>query len=128
MIATLILICGIIGLVDSAAFGFMMWECQRTNECGPVSSSPDARLLGIPNSWIGMAWFLLVIVWASASLTAGAPLYPAPAAAAAALPVVLGIYLTWSLLYKIRTVCRMCFLAHACNLIIFICVLISLRQ
>lgn len=77
--------------------------------CARVVEAPEARLLRLPNSVLGMAWYALVLLHSVMPLPAAAML---PLAAAT---VLASAYLAWALLRKLRAPCPLCFLAHGLN-------------
>ena len=92
--------------------------------CAAIVFTPRARLLGVPNSVLGQIFYV--------ALTAGVVgkflfLMPAYAAyvAASLTTVVLGAYLSYSLLFLTRVPCTLCFTTHAINLVIFVLLLTS---
>lgn len=82
--------------------------------CARVLDSPRARVFGVPNSLLGMAYYLAVIGFV---ITGGAPAWLMTGYRLVALgTVVLGAYLSYSLLFVTRVPCVLCFTAHAINL------------
>jgi uncharacterized membrane protein len=82
--------------------------------CARVIDSPRARVFGLPNSLLGVFYYLAVIgivVWGQA-----------PAVVEIGLKTVawgtvgLGLFLAYSLLFMTRIPCALCFTAHAINL------------
>ncbi len=91
-------------------------------KCMTVLGHPDARFYGIPNSLIGMLFYILVV----ASAVAGrGNLLRQVAVVAAWIAVTSGVYFTYSLLVKIRIPCMLCFTAHALNLLIALIMVID---
>lgn len=89
--------------------------CRLKEEsCRRIVDTPRARVFGVPNSLLGMGWYLALAGLAAAG---GAPPGLAAACEVAAWgTVALGAFLTWSLLREIRVRCVLCFAAHALNL------------
>ena len=82
--------------------------------CARVLDSPRARIFGVPNSLLGMAYYLAVIGRAIAGV---APAWLMTAYRLVALgTVALGAYLSYSLLVVTRVPCVLCFTAHGINL------------
>jgi uncharacterized membrane protein len=82
--------------------------------CARVLDSPHARDFGVPNSLLGMAYYLAVIGFAIAG---GAPGWLMTGYRLVALgTVAFGAYLSYSLLFVTRVPCVLCFTAHAINL------------
>lgn len=83
--------------------------------CASIVFSPQARVLGIPNSVLGQAWYALLLLGAATGSLGTEPWHTGFVVVAAG-TVVLGFYLAWSLLFVLRVNCRLCFLSHAINL------------
>jgi uncharacterized membrane protein len=79
--------------------------------CMRIIRSPMARVLGIPNAVVGLAYYTAIIVL---------PLdkFLVPILVASIFSVGLGMYLTHVLLKKLRIMCTLCFTAHIINLVI----------
>lgn len=87
--------------------------------CARVLDTPRARVFGVPNSLLGMAYYLAVIGLAIAGGPGRVPGWMCIAYQAVSLgTVALGVYLSWSLLFLTRVPCVLCFSAHAINLAI----------
>jgi len=91
----------------------------RTDEsaCTRVLAHPDAHLAGVPNALIGVGYHAVVLLYAAGVLPA---VLHAWLTAAAWMSVAAGGYLTWSLIVRVRVVCRLCLLSHGLNLVIAI--------
>lgn len=93
--------------------------------CASIVFTPRARVFGLPNSVLGQAFYLALLVglplglldWPTLSL-----LY----LAASLVTVALAAYLSYSLLFITRVPCVLCFTSHGINTVIF--VLLILRQ
>ncbi len=85
---------------------------ERT--CQTVLGTKYARVFGVPNSLLGVLYYLTVI----AILLAGWTVAPLTEAliAVAWFTVVLGLYLAYSLFFIIRIPCPLCLTGHAINL------------
>lgn len=90
--------------------------------CMTVLGHHDARLLGVPNSLVGVLFYILVA--ASAVAGSGNALRMV-VMIAAWIAVGSGVYLTYSLLVKIRIRCALCFASHSLNLLIALLMLID---
>ncbi len=90
--------------------------CTMTNQtCHRIAQSRQARIFRIPNSLLGIAYYLGLI----GLHTSGQP--PTHAwllieRAAAWVAVALGAYLSYALMRQLRTPCRLCYLSHLINL------------
>lgn len=82
--------------------------------CARVLDSPRARVFGVPNSLLGIFYYLAVMALA---LGGGAPGWLASGYRLVALgTVALGVFLSASLLFITRLPCSLCFTAHGINL------------
>jgi uncharacterized membrane protein len=91
---------------------------MKESTCQTVLSTRDARVLGIPNSALGMLYygvvFLITLVggWTAGCLAHRLFL------GICTLVVLLSLYLSYSLLFRIKIVCPLCFISHAVNVLI----------
>ena len=85
---------------------------QRT--CQTVLGTRYARVFGVPNSLLGVLYYLTVIAVLLMGWTA-APVSGA-VIAVAWFTVVLGLYLAYSLFFVIRIPCPLCLTGHSINL------------
>lgn len=133
-----VLVLSLAGLVDALYFTFAYYGrvrkarwvpevlCAREgSSCVTVVETPYARLLGVPNSLLGIIYYLLLISWVLAADRLHiywdhtyfplAALSWVPVAVSAA-TVVLGFYLIDALRRKLHVDCPLCYTAHAINL------------
>lgn len=96
-----------------------------TGSCTKVVTSRFARLAGVPNSVVGLFWYLMVLVASGTWLVTGTMPYPAFMLALGALTVCVGVLLTLSLLFRLKVKCWFCFFGHATNLVIFLILLLG---
>jgi uncharacterized membrane protein len=110
--------------------------CARDgSNCVTVVQTRYARLLWVPNSLLGVVYYLLLIFWATAGqsvalvLPAGMREYTLSLSglliAASVAAVAMGFYLIYSLLKKLHTHCPLCYTAHAINLTILVLLLLA---
>ena len=92
--------------------------------CSRVIFSPRARVFGLPNSLPGQFFYLAILAATFADLIFLKP-YFFLFLSASFLTVLLGIYLSYSLLYLTRIRCVLCFTSHAINGIIFVILLLA---
>ncbi len=92
--------------------------------CSRVIHSPRARVFGLPNSLLGQLFYLAILAAVFADLIFLKP-YIWLFLSAGFLTVLLGIYLSYSLLYLTRIRCVLCFTSHAINGIIFLILLLA---
>ncbi len=89
------------------------WCRMEEGACLLVLHHPDGAMLGVPNSVPGLAYGLVIVLYASGVITG---------IAAVALPFVAWLsagfsaYLAYSLFFKVRVVCPLCMVAHVLNL------------
>lgn len=83
--------------------------------CSTVLAHPDARLFGLPNSLVGIAYYLLIV---GAVLLFGTRAMPSVVVGAAWAVVGAGIFLVYSLFARVRIRCRLCLATHLVNFLI----------
>ncbi len=87
--------------------------------CASIVFTPRARVFGLPNSLLGQVFYVALI-----AAVAGDFLFTEPFVyfflLVSLVTVLLGIYLSYSLLFLTRVPCKLCFTSHAINLVIFI--------
>ena len=131
----------IAGLADALYFTFAYYGrikkarwipkilCAREgSSCVTVVQTPYARVLGVPNSLLGILYYLAIMAWIPWSNTrhgAGPGtrefmIFTAALLFASGGSVVMGFYLIHSLRRKLHIDCPLCYTAHAINLILFI--------
>lgn len=135
MLASILALLALAGLAISTYFtaiayrwidpeaGYLPGFCRMGKAtCASVVFTPRARVFGVPNSLLGQIYYLCLV----AGLWAGR-LWEAPVLGIALgisfLTVLLGIYLTHSLLFRTRIPCKLCFTSHAINGVIFLLLL-----
>ena len=131
-ILEIIIILSIIGMIDSAYLTYEHYQllsnigegsfCDISEElsCSTVNSSPYAEVMGIPMAFLGLVWFIVVIILAYAleskhKFWKAAPLY-------LFLWSILGLlsvfWLVYAELFLIGSICILCTLAHVLIIII----------
>jgi uncharacterized membrane protein len=91
---------------------------MKESTCQTVLSTRDARVFGIPNSALGVLYygivFLIALVggWDVGSLVHRLFLW------ISILVLLLSVYLSYSLLFRIKIVCPLCFVSHGINVLI----------
>jgi uncharacterized membrane protein len=95
---------------------------ERT--CASIVFTPRARVFGIPNSVLGQVFYTVLI-----AAVLGDFLFTRPFVyfflLGSFLTVLLGVYLTYSLLFLTRVPCKLCFTSHGINLVIFVLLVIQ---
>jgi uncharacterized membrane protein len=104
--------------------------CAREDSsCVAVVRTPYARVFGVPNSLLGVVYYVLLIVWIMfvprhvsilghvlrPSETLGLLLLGVSLAS-----VVLSFYLIYALRRVLHTHCPLCYTAHAINIVVFV--------
>ena len=90
---------------------------ERT--CETILHTPYARLLGIPNFYPGIIFYILVIVFSSDSGAIHTLL------GLSGVTVLAGMYLSYALLFKLKVPCVLCFTSHGLNVAIFVLLLLG---
>ena len=91
--------------------------CQLEDRtCQTVLGTKYARVFGVPNSLLGVLYYLAVIVLLLAGSTAG-PIATATIAVAW-FTVAVGIFLAYSLFFIIKIPCPLCLTGHTINLLL----------
>ena len=91
--------------------------------CASVLHTPQARVLRIaPNAVFGAVWYGVVIV---VTLQSPSPMMNVILIGASWLTVLLSAWLAWSLRFRLRTHCPLCYTSHLLNL--GIALILSLR-
>ncbi|MHB8654776.1 MAG: vitamin K epoxide reductase family protein [Terriglobia bacterium] len=137
IIRTLIVVLSLVGLANALYFTLAYYGrikkarwvpeilCAREgSSCVTVVQTPYARVFGVPNSLLGIAYYLYLIGWIFTGLLFGPMVMvdsrAVPASnlvliAASAVTVLLGFYLIYALRWKLHTHCPLCYLGHAIN-------------
>ncbi len=138
MFESLFLVLALIGLLVSTYFTAVGYRWMRSDPgwippvcrldegtCAAVIFTPQARLLGVPNSLLGQVYYLALLV----GVLRGAALRPPWVYGyllLAAATVVLAAYLSYSLIYVLRVRCPLCFASHAINTALFLLLIATL--
>jgi uncharacterized membrane protein len=142
----LIVILAIAGLADALYFTFAYYGrikkapwvpeilCAREgSKCVTVLQTPYARVLGVPNSLLGIIYYLLLLGWGLAArrlyaydVTVYALALPLRwvLAAGSAMPVIVGFHLIHALRQKLHIACPLCYTAHAINAALFVLLIV----
>ena len=137
MIDFAIVFLSLIGFLISSYFTAVSYRWIRPDEkwipafcrlgertCATIVFTPRARVFGLPNSVLGQVFYAALVIGALTGRFEGGPL--TLYLLASLVTVVLGAYLTYSLLFLTRVPCKLCFTSHFINLVIFI-MLLTLR-
>jgi len=128
MLPAAIVTLALVGLVISLYFTFAYYGrvkkarwvpeilCAREgSSCLTVVQTPYARVFGVPNSLLGIAFYFAVAGWTLAGGIAAARWLIWVLMAASAVAVVLGFHLIYVLRRLLHTDCPLCYTAHAIN-------------
>jgi uncharacterized membrane protein len=136
-----ICVLSLLGLADALYFTFayycrikkVRWVpeilCAREgSRCATVVETPYARVLGVPNSLLGILYYIAVMLWLPwATDVHGVEEYAylflfltGALLLASAVTVVLGFYLICALRRKLHVDCPLCYTAHAINVSLFV--------
>lgn len=133
IISGLIIILSLAGLVNAVYFTLAYYGrvrkarwvpqvlCAREgSSCVTVVQTPYARVLGVPNSLLGLIYYFLVIGWnlsrqVQSGNGLGMLILGRVVIAASAVTVLMGFYLIYALRQKLHTDCPLCYAAHAIN-------------
>lgn len=143
-----ILILSLAGLVNALYFTFAYYGrikearwvpailCAREgSSCVTVVQTPYARVFGVPNSLLGIIYYLFLIGWVLTGMSMGPeimlgshslPFSTLALVAASAGTVMLGFYLIYALIEKLHTHCPLCYLGHATNATILILLVLAI--
>ncbi len=118
----------VVGLVISAYFTAVVYRwmrpdpawiptvCQLEEQtCASVVFTPRARIFGLPNSVLGLAYYTVLLIGVSTGAMWASPWHGLFVAAATG-TVVLAAYLAYSLIWVLQVPCRLCFVSHLINL------------
>jgi uncharacterized membrane protein len=93
---------------------------RKDDNTETVLRSSDSALLGIPNSWLGVGFYIALLVTTSMR-------YPTAAIYLAAAGVVASAFLSYVMIAKIKALCALCVNTAALNLLIFLQILFRLH-
>ena len=150
LLRVLICVLSLVGLADSLYFTFAYYGrirkarwipeilCAREGSaCVTVVQTPYTRVFGLPNSLLGIVYYILLIAGATESWSFGfsfyfhftnfvVPLGMAILILISACTVLLGFYLVHALRRKLHVDCPLCYTAHAINVAVFVLLVVSL--
>ena len=144
ILRAVICVLSLVGLADALYFTFAYYGrikkarwvpeilCAREgSSCVTVVQTPYARVFGVPNSLLGIVYYLLLIAGAMENWSFGINLYVhftyfvVPFGMALLILIsagttILGFYLIYALRRKLHVDCPLCYTAHAINAAIFV--------
>jgi uncharacterized membrane protein len=138
----------IAGLADALYFTFAYYGrvrksrwvpqvlCAREgSSCVTVVRTPYGSVFGVPNSLLGIIYYVLLAIWAVAgqsahltvqiNMTSYIITFTGLLIAAGAVTVALGFYLIFALRRILHIDCPFCYAAHAINLLILVLLIIA---
>ena len=150
MVLLRFLICALalVGLADSLYFTLAYYGrirkarwipeilCAREGSaCVTVVQTPYARVFGVPNSLLGIVYYVLLIAGAMENWTFGVnfdfhfarvvvPFGMAILILISAGTILVGFYLVYALRRKLHVDCPLCYTAHAINVAIFVLLIV----
>ncbi len=95
--------------------------------CSTILKTPEARIFGIPNFVLGMVFYLLMIIMGTYRSFSSFDFLFDLSLSISLFTVVLSVSLIYSLLFKLKTNCILCYTAHAINFCIAV-VLLTIRS
>jgi uncharacterized membrane protein len=126
-----LIICGILGFLISLYFTLVYYGLMKPSQwfippicrmdegtCQTIIHTSDAKILGAPNFVLGLSYYITVIAYASVPFLQQTIILHRFLLAISFATIILGVYLSYSLLFKLRTTCVLCFSSHVLNLII----------
>jgi len=127
-----LIVCSLAGFLISLYFTLVTYRLMKPDQrfippvcrmngdsCLSIVDSPQARLFGVPNSLLGIAFYLGVLVAAIGGLLPSTMLYKVLLAVSLG-TVLIGLYLIYSLLAVLKVRCVLCFTGHILNLLILL--------
>ena len=92
--------------------------------CATIVFTPRARVFGVPNSVLGQLFYPVIVAGTVEGFLFTFPIFHL-ALLASLVTVLLGLFLTYSLLFLTRVPCVLCFTSHSINFIIFALLLLE---
>ena len=132
--STLVCLCAVGGIISlyftAIAFHWVEADSYRLpiscrleqQACNAIVFTPSARILGPPNSLLGLIFYTFLGT-AAATGNLHDPLVHLIGLSGSAIALLLSLYLIYSLLFIVRAKCVLCFTSHAINLTVFVILL-----
>ena len=143
MLRGLICVLALTGLTISLYFTFAYYgrmkkarwvpgilRAREGSNCVTVVQTPYARVFGVPNSLLGVIYYVGLLVWALGCqrVEEDFPWFLWVLLTGASISLVMARYLTYALREKLRLTCPLCNLAHIVNIVLAVLlVLVALR-
>lgn len=93
--------------------------------CRSIVQAGEARILGIQNSILGMAYYIIIFTAAIIRIVYGVWPFFLILISLSAIAVIFSIYLAYVLIVRLRTSCPLCFTAQAINIALAIIIITS---
>ncbi len=136
-----VLVLATIGLIDSIYMTLAYYHVIRrssrlfpnvvcsleSNVCTSVVDTPEAHVLGIPNSLLGVGYYAIILSAAATRITLNRWLFPYGILTISIAAATFSLYLAWLLIFRLRTACVLCFIAQAINLALFCILAVIIR-
>lgn len=90
--------------------------------CGSILATPEARVLRVPNYSLGMVYYTILIILSF--VPAGIDEFLLELRLISGFTMFLAVMLSYSLIWKLRVLCILCFVSHSINLIIFLLLMV----
>jgi len=139
--SALVVLLSLVGLWDALYFTFAYYGrvkkarwvpeilCAREgSNCVTVVQTPYARVFGVPNSLLGIFYYLALLGWVVAGRALPASISPIVARGFLGVSlgtVLLGFYLIYALMKKLGTHCPLCYLAHGINFLLLVLLILQ---
>ncbi len=140
IVRAVIIILSFLGLANSIYFTFAYYGrvkkarwvpeilCARDgSSCVTVVQTRYARVFGVPNSLLGIVFYLAVGGWGLAGVTSAGHWLNGALIVTSAGTVALGFYLIYALRRILHIDCPLCYTAHAINAALLILLILSAR-
>jgi uncharacterized membrane protein len=96
---------------------------MEEQSCFVILDAADARVFGVQNALLGILYYVSILLFVMIASHDNQSIIYQIVVSVSAGTVLLGAYLTYALLVKLRTSCRLCFVSHGINLGIFLLLL-----
>jgi uncharacterized membrane protein len=148
MVRGLLIALSLAGLADALYFTFAYYGrvkksrwvpevlCAREgSSCLTVVRTPYGSVFGLPNSLLGIVYYLLLMAWAAGGQSTGLEFrlgiesylitFGDLLLASSAVTVALGFYLVFALRRILHTDCPLCYAAHIINLALLVLLIVA---
>jgi uncharacterized membrane protein len=138
MIRIELIVLGTVGFLLSLYFTLVYYHLMRADSfsvpefcrmdqrtCQSLMHTVDAKMFGLPNFLLGCMYYLVIVVTAiGVHIASDDPILGILVVLSLG-AVLTSLYLTYSLVWKLRVNCSLCFASHAINIVIFILLLLD---